>query len=179
MLLRDLLFAVADRPHEVIGDFLGVGGGLVDFPGVVVQRRDPALDVRRASAAVVTDAHTVAGQHGRHFDPEFFAGVLHAAEVPDTVLERVAVQAQRVAGRVAEFVHRDLVIPVRGRQLLTLRECHLVGLHVVTGPVAAYVGDVNPALLNHPLGRLVGLPLGLVVLVVAPVAASRGPLVRR
>ena len=169
VLLRDLLFAVADRPHEVIGDVLGVGGGLVDFPWVLVQRRDPALDVRRASAAVVTDAHTVAGQHGRHFDPEFFAGVLHAAEVPDTVLERVAVQAQRVAGRVAEFVHRDLVIPVRGRQLLTLRECHLVGLHVVTGPVAAYVGDVNPALLNHSLGCLVGLPLGLVVLVVAPV----------
>ena len=55
-----------------------------------VQRRDPALDVRRASAAVVTDAHPVAGQHGRYFGPEFFAGVLHAAEVPGTVLECVS-----------------------------------------------------------------------------------------
>ena len=104
MLLRGLLFAGADRPHEVIGDVLGVGGGLVDFPWVVVQRRDPALDVRRASAAVVTDAHTGAGQHGRHFGPEFFAGVLHAAEVAGTIFQGVAVHAHRVAGRVAEFV---------------------------------------------------------------------------
>ena len=79
----------------------------------------------------------------------------------DAFRQRLAVHPAFVAGGVAEFVQRGLVIPVRGRKLLTLRECHLVGLHVVKGTVAAYVGDVNPALVNHPLGRLVRFPLGL------------------
>ena len=53
--------------------------------------------------------------------------------------------------------------------MFPFRERHLVGLEVVTGAIAANMRDVYAALLNDTLGRLVGLPLGLVVLVVAPV----------
>ena len=116
----------------------------------------------------MADADTLTRHHRGHFRAEFFAGVLHAAEVAGTVLERVAVHPIRVAGGVAEFVQGGLVIPVRGRKLLTLRECHLVGLDVVKGAVAAYVADVNPALVNHPLGRLVRFPLGRRLRVLAP-----------
>ena len=43
-------------------------------------RLDPAVDVRRAAAAVVADADTITRHHGGHFGAEFFAGVLDAAE---------------------------------------------------------------------------------------------------
>ena len=52
----------------------------------------------------MTDANTLAGHHGGHFGAEFFAGVLGAAEVPDAVLEGVAVHPGGVAGGVPEFV---------------------------------------------------------------------------
>ena len=54
--------------------------------------------------------------------------------------------------------------------MLTLWQRHLVGVDVVKGAVAADVRDVYAALVDDLLGRLVGLPLGHVVLVVAPVA---------
>ena len=85
----------------------------------------------------------------------------------DAVFQGVAVHARRVAGRVAEFVEGGLVIPVRGGELFPFRERHLVGLQVVTGAIAAHVRDVDAALLNDTLGRLVGLPFGLGRAVVA------------
>ncbi len=115
----------------------------------------------------MADADPFTRHHRGHFRAEFFAGVLGAAEVPRTVCQGVAVHPVRVAGGVAEFVQGGLVIAVRGRKLLTFRERHLVGLEVVKRAVAANVGDVDPALLNHPLGHLVRLPLGLCVAVVA------------
>ena len=138
-----------------------VGGRLVHLLRVCVERLDPALDVRGASAAVVPDADTLARHHRGHFGPEFFAGVLHAAEVPGAGCEGVAVHPRGVAGGVTKFVKGGLVIAVRGRKLLTLGQRHLVRLEVVKRPVAAHVGDVYAALLDHPLGRLVRLPLGL------------------
>ena len=45
--------------------------------------------------------------------------------------------------------------------MFPLGERYLVGLDVVTRPVAANMRDVNAALLDHPLGGLVRLPLGL------------------
>ena len=158
-LLGDLL-PFLDRLHEVIGDFLGVGGRLVHLLRVLVERLDPALDVRGASAAVVADAHPITRHHRGHFRAEFFAGVLHAAEVPGAGFKGVAVHPLGVAGGVTQFVEGGLVIPVRGRKLLTLGQRHLVRLDVVKGPVAAHVGDVDAALLDHPLGGLVRLPLG-------------------
>ena len=66
-------------------------------------------------------------------------------------------------------MQRGLVVAVRRGELLTLGQRHLVGLQVVKGVVAAHVSDVNPALLDHPLGCLVGFPLGLLLaVVVAP-----------
>ena len=146
-----------------------LGGGLVDFLRVVFQRREPALHVRRATVPVVADADPHAGQHRRYFGAELFAGVLHAAEFPGPLLQGVAVQPIGVAGGVAEFMERDLVVPVRRGELLTFRERHLVGLEVVKSAVAANMGDVDTALLDHPLGELMGFPLGLLVaVVVAP-----------
>ena len=69
-----------------------------------------------------------------------------------------------------EFVHGGLVIAVRRGELFSFRQRHLVGLHVVKRAVAAFVDDADPALLDDTLGRLVGLPFGLLVaVVVAPV----------
>ena len=149
---------------------LRVGGGLVDFFRVVFQRREPALHVRRATAPVMADADPRAGQHRRQFGAEFFAGVLHATELSDAVLERVAVQPIGVAGGVAEFMERGLVVPVRRCELLTFRERHRVGLHVVEGAIAAFMADTHAALLDHALGGPMGFPFGLLVaVVVAPV----------
>ena len=50
------------------------------------------------------DAALFAGHHRGHFRAEFFAGVLHAAEVPDAVCQGVAIHPGGVAGGVAEFV---------------------------------------------------------------------------
>ena len=121
---------------------------------VVFQRREPALHVRRARAPVVADADPPAGQHRHYFGAQFFAGVLHAAEIPGAVPERGAVQSIGVAGGVSEFVQRGLVVPVRGCELVTFGQRHLVGVHVVKGTVAVHVGDVNPALLDHALGEI-------------------------
>ena len=93
MFLRDRLFVLADLAQQGVRHVLRLGGGLVDFLRVVFQRREPALHVRRATAPVVADADPRAGQHRRYFGAQFFAGVLHAAEIPDAVLERGAVPA--------------------------------------------------------------------------------------
>ena len=163
------LFAFPDGSHQVIGGFLCVRRRLVDFLRIVFQRLDPAGDARRAAAAVVADADALAGHHRRHFGAEFFAGVLGAAEMPDAVLERVAVHPRGVAGGVTEFVQRGLVVPVRGGKLLTFRERHLVGLHVVERAIAAFVAHGDAALLDDALGGLMRFPLGLVVpVLVAP-----------
>ena len=102
--LRGLLLPLPDGTQEVIGDVLRVGCGLVDLLRVLVERLEPALHVRRAAAAVVADADPLTGHHRGHFRPEFFAGVLDAAEIPDAVLEGVAVHPGGVAGGVSEFV---------------------------------------------------------------------------
>ena len=104
MFLVRRLLAFADGTHEVIGDFLCVGCRLVHLLRVLFQRLQPALDIRRASAAVVADADPFTRHHRGHFRAEFFAGVLHAAEVPRAVLQGVAVHPLGVAGGVAEFV---------------------------------------------------------------------------
>ena len=126
--LRDRLFVLADLAQQVVRHVLRLSGGLVDFPRVVFQRREPALHVRRATAPVVADAEPRAGQHRRYFGAQFFAGVLHAAEIPDAVLERGAVQPIGVAGGVAEFMERSLVVPVRGCELVTFGKGGAVGL---------------------------------------------------
>ena len=69
-----------------------------------------------------------AGQHRRYFGAEFFAGVLHATEIPGAVLERVAVQPIGVAGGMPEFVEHGLVVPVRGCELVTFGKGDAVGL---------------------------------------------------
>ena len=115
----------------------------------------------------MADADPLARHHRRHFRAEFFAGVLGAAEVAPTPAVNVS-RSIRAGWPVAWPSSCKRSGNSRSRsQLLTLGQRHLVGLQVVTGPVAAHVGDVNPALLDYPLGRLVGLPLGRVLAVVA------------
>ena len=117
----------------------------------------------------MSDADALAGHHRRHFGAEFFAGVLGAAEMPDVVLERVAVHPRGVAGGVTEFVQRGLVVPVRGGKLLTFGKGHAIGLEVVVRPVPAFVAHGDPALLDDALGGLMRMPLVLVVpVLVAP-----------
>ena len=104
MLFLGRLLTLADRAHQAIGEFLRVGSGLVDLFRIFVEGFEPAVDVRRPSAPVVADTDLLAGHHRGHFRAEFFAGVLHAAEVPDPMFQGVAVHPIRVAGGVAEFV---------------------------------------------------------------------------
>ena len=85
------LLPFSDGAQQVIGDLLCVRRRFVHLLRVVVDGFDPALHVRRATAAVVSDADTFTRHHRGHFGPEFFAGVLGAAEVPDAVFEGVAV----------------------------------------------------------------------------------------
>ena len=119
---------LADLAQQVVRHVLRLGGGLVDFLRVVFQCREPALHVRRATAPVVADADPHASQHRRYFGAQFFAGILHATEIPDAVRERGAVQPIGVAGGVPEFVQHGLVIPVRGCELVTFGKGDAVGL---------------------------------------------------
>ena len=158
--LRDRLFVLADLAQQGVRHVLRLGGGLVDFLRVVFQRREPALHVRRATAPVVADADPHAGQHRREFGAEFFAGILHATEIPDAVRERGTVQPIGVAGGMPEFVQHGLVIPVRGCELVTFGKGDAVGLEVVERAIAAHVPHVHAALHDDALGELMRLPLG-------------------
>ncbi len=58
----------------------------------------------------------------------------------------------------AEFVERRLVVVVGGGELPAPGQHDLVALDVVAGAVAADVTDARGAVVEHPLGLLVGLP---------------------
>ena len=93
--------------HDVLGDWSWCSGKRRATYGPLSARHRRC--VRRSAgsqqgAAVMPDAALFAGHHRGHFRAEFFAGVLHATEVPDAVCQGVAIHPGGVAGGVAEFV---------------------------------------------------------------------------
>ena len=92
--------------HQVIGDFLCVGCCLVNLLRVFFQRLQPAgltyAAPRLPSWPTPTRSPVIIADISAR---EFFAGVLHAVEVPRRrCFKRVAVHPLGVAGGVAEFV---------------------------------------------------------------------------
>ena len=104
---RLLNLALDSASHQVIADLLRVPGRSMNLVRVFFEDRNPILDIGRAALRVMSDADTLPGHHGADLGPQFLAGVLTRPKaVFESVLERVAVHAIRVAGRMAALVKR-------------------------------------------------------------------------
>ena len=126
---------------------------------VFFEHRNPILDIGRAALRVMPHAHALPRHHGADLGPQFLAGVLRRSKAfIQPILERVAVHAVRVPGRVTAFMQRRLVVAVARRELGRLREHHLVLGDPVIGPISGDVLDPRPAGLNHLLRIAVGVP---------------------
>ena len=145
--------------QDEVGDLLRVGRGAADLPGVLLEGRDPPLDVGGAPARVVADAHALARHHGADLRAQLLLRVGRRAEpVGDPLGERWAVHPFRVAGAVPQLVQGGLVVVVRGGELSALGQHDLVAAQVVERPVSRHVTDGDPAVLEDAFGLLVHLP---------------------
>ena len=146
---------------QIVAHTLGFSSSAVNLSWVFFEHPHPMLHIGCSALRAVPHTDALPRHHGADLGPQFFAGMLGRSKpFRQALFERVPVHAIRVAGRVATFVKRRLVVAVPRGELGRLREHHLVFGDPIVGPVSGDVLHQNTGTADDPLRLCVRRPFG-------------------